>query len=128
MESRAIAIKKTSASPATPARRLVEIDFSHLNQLIESGRVDHWTRELLKFGTKPEELRRSVAAMEVINQLRDADLDQQRELANELRANCDAILVVANPAIAKLGPVPGQFSPAHIARPQAHDLLREPPG
>lgn len=94
-----MAVKKAPPAPGTVRRHLVDFSHSNMDELIDPARVDHWTRELLKFGTKPDELRKAIATLDVVNSLRDAELVAQKEMATEFRANCDAIIVIASPDV-----------------------------
>jgi hypothetical protein len=94
-----MAVKKATLAPGTARRHLVDFSHSNMDLLIDPARVEHWTHELLKFGVKPDELRKAIATLDVVNGMRDTDLVAQKEMATEFRANCDAIIVIASPEL-----------------------------
>ncbi len=85
-------------SQETAARKHL-VQPSYRNLEIQPDRISHWMAELAKVGVKPDELKRSIAMLEKIHQIRDADLVRQKEIADELKANSDVVLVVASPQL-----------------------------
>lgn len=84
----------TEAQPGSGRRSLVTVELGTVSELLPESSWPRLEAELVKLGPKLEDLRRNVPALDLPFQVRDADLALWRELADELRANSDVILLL----------------------------------
>lgn len=80
--------------PGSGRRSLVQVDLGTVSELLPESSWPKYEAELAKWGPKLEDLRRNLPALDIPFQIRDAELSQWRELADELRANSDVILIL----------------------------------
>jgi hypothetical protein len=125
-----------SQAPTEPTQEnrhgLVHCEMDGLWNSLPTESVEHWKGQLANWTGKAEELRRNLPILDLLNQFREADLEPLRNMALELRANCDDIIFTGSSQMLELARLqdlfdgPGGRGPRlHIPRSKAweHQLL-----
>jgi len=86
--------ESAEAPPGSGRRSLVTVDLGTVSELLPESSWPRLEAELARLGPKLEDLRRNLPALDISFQVRDAEVAQWRELADELRANSDVILLL----------------------------------
>lgn len=126
-------MSQASTEPSQENRHgLLHCEIEPLWNSLPADAVEHWKGQLANWTGKPEELRRNLPILDLLNQFRESDLEPLRAMALELRANCDDIVFVGSAQMLELARLqelfdgPGGRGPrVHIPRSKAweHQLL-----
>ena len=126
-------MSQASTEPSQENRHgLLHCEIDALWNLLPAEGVEHWKAQLANWTGKAEELRRNLPVVDLLNQFRESDLEPLRNMALELRANCDDIIFTGSSQMLELARLqelfdgPGGRGPRlHIPRSKAwvHQLL-----
>lgn len=102
---------------------LLHLDTTTLWKLLPDAAIEEWQGQLKGWTGKAEELRRNLPVLDLLNALRENELELLRTLALELRANCDDILLLGSAQLLELARMQELFDGPGGRGPRLH-LLR----